>query len=223
MLIMDNKTALVIGATGLVGEQLVKQLLLDEHYQVVHVFVRRLMSLSVGAKVQSKLIQHVVDFNNVQHWQAKLKGDELFCCIGTTLKQAGNKKNQEHIDLHLPTKIANYACTNGVTKVILVSSAAANHQSSSFYLKLKGQLEQNITKLDWKTVIIVRPSVLAGKRSHFRFGEKLALILFSVLKYLPLIRRYRPITGKQLACKMRELANAELNDKVTIRELNQLF
>jgi len=220
---MDNKTALIIGATGLVGQQLVKQLLLDEHYQVVHVFVRKLMSLSIDADPQSKLVQHVVDFNNVESWQEKLVGDELFCCIGTTLKQAGSKQNQENIDLFLPTEIANYASENHVSKVILVSSAGANHQSSSFYLRLKGQLEQNLIALNWQTVIIVRPSFLAGKRNEFRFGEKLALILFSVLKYIPLIRRYRPITGKQLAFKMRVLANTELSGKVTIKALNQLF
>lgn len=220
---MENKTALVIGATGLVGQQLVKQLLLDERYQMVHVFVRRLMSLSIDEDPQGKLVQDVVDFNNVESWQDKLKGDELFCCIGTTLKQAGSKQNQESIDLQLPTEIANYACENNVPKIILVSSAGANHQSSSFYLRLKGQLEQNIIALNWQTVIIVRPSFLAGKRNEFRFGEKVGIVLFALLKYFPFIRRYRPITGQKLALKMRSLANSELSDKVTVKALNQLF
>lgn len=220
---MDDKIALIIGATGLVGQQLVKQLLKDENYKLVHVFVRRLISLPIDADPQNKLIQHVVDFNNVQNWQAKLIGDEFFCCIGTTLKQAGSKINQEDIDLNLPTKISNYAYKNGVPKVILVSSAAADQKSSSFYLQLKGQLEQNLIALDWQTVIIVRPSFLAGKRSEFRFGEKLAIFLFSFLKYVPIIRRYRPITGEQLAFKMRSLANSKQSQKVIIKELSQLF
>ncbi|MDU0114627.1 NAD(P)H-binding protein [Psychrosphaera aquimarina] len=220
---MENKTALIIGATGLVGKQLTRQLLLDDNYQVVHIFVRRLMSLPIDADPNNKLIQHVVNFNNVVNWHEKLAGDELFCCIGTTLKQAGSKLNQIKVDLDLPSEIATYALNNGVNKVILVSSTGAKQDSPSFYLQLKGQLEQNLISMNWHKVIIVRPSFLAGKRDQLRVGEKIAIWLFIGLKYLPFIRRYRPITGKKLAKKMRFLANSDLPDKVTIKELEQLF
>jgi uncharacterized protein YbjT (DUF2867 family) len=220
---MDNKIALIIGATGLVGQHLVKQLLQDENYQVVHVFVRRLISLSLDADPHSKLIQHVVDFNNIHSWQQKLNGDELFCCIGTTLKQAGSKKNQTKIDLELPSEIAQYANTNGVKKVALVSAAGANHVSSSFYLRLKGELEQNLLALNWQQVVIVRPSFLDGHRNEFRFGERFAIALFSFLKYLPWIKNYRPIKAEQVAKRMRLLVDAKPSESLVIEELEQLF
>lgn len=229
-----SKTALIIGATGLVGQQLTEQLLLDDNYQAVHVFVRNLIALPDNADPQNKLTQHIVDFNNMSSWQSKLVGDELFCCIGTTLKQAGSKLLQTKIDLKIPTEIARYARHNDVTKFILVSSANANPESSSFYLQLKGKLEQNLIEQNWPQLIIVRPSFLAGKRNEFRVGEKVAIGLFSFLQFVPFIKRYRPITGKQLATKMRFLAaegsQTDLQKtaqqqmgKVVIKELDQLF
>lgn len=220
---MENKTALIIGATGLVGKQLTQQLLQDDNYHLVHIFVRRLISLPIDSDPNNKLIQHVVDFNNLDSWQDRLCGDELFCCLGTTLKQAGNKSNQAKIDLDVPTEIANYALNNDVHKIILVSSTGANLKSTSFYLQLKGQLEQNITYMNWNKVIIVRPSFLTGQRDTFRLGEQIAIWLFIGLRYLPFIRRYRPITGQQLAKRMRFLANSIQTDKVIIEELDQLF
>jgi uncharacterized protein YbjT (DUF2867 family) len=226
-----SKTALIIGATGLVGQQLTEQLLLDGNYQTVHVFVRNLIALPDNADPQNKLIQHIVDFNNMSNWQAKLVGDELFCCIGTTLKQAGSKLLQTKIDLKIPTEIARYARQNDVNKFILVSSANANPKSSSFYLQLKGQLEQNLIEQNWPQLVIVRPSFLSGKRSEFRLGEKVAIWLFSLLQFVPFIKRYKPITGEQLAKKMRLLANDHVQgetditevDKIVIKQLEQLF
>lgn len=220
---MERKTALVIGSTGLVGEQLTQQLLLDDHYQSVHAFVRRPISSDNHNDPQNKLIEHVVDFGNIENWQSLLSGDHLFCCIGTTLKQAGSKPNQSKVDLEIPSEIAQYANRNGVRKIALVSAAAANATSSSFYLRLKGQLEQNLLALDWLQVVIVRPSFLDGHRDNFRFGEQLAITLFSVLKYLPWIKKYRPIKAKQVAKRMRLLMKAETSNKIVIEELDTLF
>lgn len=233
-LIVMSKTALIIGATGLVGQQLTEQLLLDDNYQAVHVFVRNLMTLPDNADPKSKLVQHMVDFSNINNWQGKLVGDELFCCIGTTLKKAGSKLLQTQIDLKIPTEVARFARQNDVKKCILVSSANANPKSSSFYLQLKGQLEQNLTEQHWPQLIIVRPSLLSGKRNEFRLGEKLAIWLFAFLQFVPFIKRYKPITGEQLAKKMRFLASDDAQDetdvinvtavgKVVIKQLDQLF
>lgn len=220
---MDNKTALVIGSTGLVGKQLTQQLLLDDNYQSVQIFVRRAASTDNFLDSNNKLTQHVVDYNNIPHWQSLLTGDDLYCCIGTTLKQAGNKQNQTKIDLELPSEIAQYANRNGVSKVSLVSAAAANSASSSFYLRLKGQLEQNLIALNWQKVVITRPSFLEGHRETFRFGEQFAIALFTFLKYVPWIKNYRPIKAEQVAKRMRLLINNEQSERVVIEELEQLF
>lgn len=220
---MGNKIALVIGSTGLVGEQLTKQLLLDDNYKSVHVFVRRLMSPDIYLDPHKKLITHVVNYNDIPHWQSLLKGDNLFCCIGTTLKQAGSKENQTKVDLEIPSDIAKYANSNGVKNAVLVSAAGAKTRSSSFYLDLKGRLEQNYSGFDWQKLIIVRPSFLDGYRKQFRFGEQFAILLFKVLKYIPWIKKYRPIRAEQVAKRMRLLANKNLAKEVVIEELEQLF
>jgi uncharacterized protein YbjT (DUF2867 family) len=220
---MQHKTALIIGSTGLVGQQLTRQLLLDDHYQSIHVFIRRGISLDSYNDPNNKLIQHIVDFDTISDWQFLLSGDDLFCCIGTTITQAGSKLNQSKVDLEIPSEIAQYAHRNGVTKIALVSAANANPKSSSFYLKLKGQLEQNILALDWQQAVITRPSFLDGHRDRFRLGEQLAITLFSFFKYIPWIKNYRPIKGEQVATRMRLLMNSETSEKVIIEELEELF
>ncbi|MEO9274595.1 NAD(P)H-binding protein [Marinomonas sp. 5E14-1] len=220
---MKQKIALVIGSTGLVGKSLTQQLLMDEKYQAVHVFVRREIVADEYQDPEHKLHSHLVNFDDISQWQTLLKGDELFCCIGTTLKQAGSQSAQRKVDLDIPTDIAQYANQNGVQKIALVSSAGANPKSASFYLRLKGQLEQNLQALDWQHITIVRPSFLAGKRSNPRFGEQLAINLYAVLQYIPIIKRYRPIQAEQVAKRMRERLNREHNTKLVIEELEQLF
>ncbi|MEP3351658.1 MAG: NAD(P)H-binding protein [Marinomonas sp.] len=220
---MKQKIALIIGSTGLVGKQLTQQLLLDEKYQTVHIFVRREIAADTYQDPKNKLQIHLVDFDDTAQWKSLLHGDELFCCIGTTLKQAGSKPAQRKVDLEIPTEIAQYANQNGVQKVALISSAGANNESASFYLRLKGQLEQNLQALNWKQIAIVRPSFLEGKRDNLRFGEQLAISLYSVLKYIPIIKRYRPIKAEQVAKRMRELLSREQAETLVIEELEQLF
>jgi len=220
---MNSKVALVIGASGLVGLELTKQLLMDDHYQSVHVFVRQHLQLGDEFDINPKLIEHIVDFNDISQWQSLLQGDDLFCCIGTTLKQAGSKQNQTKVDLDLPSNIATYANNNGVLRFALVSAAGAYHQSSSFYLRLKGLLEQNILALNWQQVVIVRPSFLQGKRANVRVGEQLAIVLFSFLKFVPWVNKYKPIKANQVAKKMRTLLNSTPHEKVLIEELDELF
>ena len=220
---MGTKTALVIGASGLVGVELTKQLLLDEHYQSIHVFVRRPLRLTQKSDINNKLVEHVVDYNDISSWESLLEGTDLFCCIGTTLKQAGSEQAQTKVDLEIPSEIALCANKNGVEKIALVSAAGAYHQSSSFYLRLKGLLEQKLFALHWQKVVIVRPSFLQGQRMNVRFGEQLAILLFSVLKYVPWVKKYKPIKAEQVAKRMRALLNSTPHEKVLIEELDELF
>lgn len=212
-----NKTALVIGATGVVGFELVKQLCADDTYDKVVTLGRR------AAKFQNdKLIQHVVDFTEPKSWQDLLVADTLFCALGTTLKQAGSKEAQQSIDLDLPKLIATMAKSNGVSHFALVSSTGAEANSGSFYLSLKGMLEQYLQGLNFSTLTIVRPSVLDAKRTEFRLGEEIAIKLLKGLQFLPGFRQYRPIKSAQVA-KALIFYQHKNNGGLLVKKLDELF
>lgn len=213
-----SKVAIVLGSTGVVGSALIKQLLNDDSYGSVISFSRRKLDIE-----NTKLTQHIVNFDTPLEWQEKVRGDDVFCCIGTTLKQAKSKSRQQEIDLELPLAFAKTAKQHVIKQFILVSSAGANKTSKSFYLRLKGQLEESIMALRFSRFVIVRPSVLIGQRNEFRLGEKLSIAILSTFQWLPFIKRFRPITGEQVAISMRKLANANDNKTLVVKELDQLF
>ncbi|NVK26182.1 MAG: NAD(P)H-binding protein [Gammaproteobacteria bacterium] len=218
-----NKTAIVIGSTGVVGRELIQQLLDTEQYNSVLSFSRSPLNLDSEVRNQNKLTEYLVEFDNPEQWQELVSGNDVFCCIGTTLKQAGSKEKQRQIDLELPSKFAHIAKQNGAEQFILVSSTGANPKSNSFYLRLKGKLEQAIINLDFKRTVIVRPSVIVGKRPDNRLGEKLSIVLLSALKWLPIINKFRPISGAQVAHSISQLAQQNSTSKLIIKELDELF
>ena len=196
-----TKTAIIIGATGVVGRETVKQTLESSYYDKVVTFTRR--PIETPELVNNhKLTQHIVNFDDISQWQNLITGDDLYCCIGTTLKQAGSKETQTQIDLNYPTTIAQFAKQNNVQSFTLVSSYGANVESNSFYLRLKGQLERNIHQLSFKQFILIRPSLIVGERSEFRIGELILKTALKMLAWLPGIRKYRAITGKEIAKRM---------------------
>lgn len=187
-------SALVVGATGVVGRELVTELCQNAKVDQVIVLARR--ELNVQHK---KLKCHVVDFDRTETWQHLVKADSVYCALGTTLKQAGSKEVQRKIDLELPVAIASAAKINKVKQFALVSSVGANAASNSFYLATKGQLEQQIKALEFEKLTIVKPSVIKGERPEFRLGEHIGIWLLTLLKPLPLVSRYRPISGNMVA------------------------
>ena len=215
---MTPKTAIVVGATGLVGQSLVQQLLAHPEFTCIKTFSRR----SLNIEPQSKLQQHVVDFDDLDAWRKDITGDVLFCTLGTTLKQAGSKEKQTKVDLTYPIQIAQAAKSNGVSQAILVSSYGADSTSGSFYLKLKGQLENAFQANGFESLTILRPSVLLGKRSRYRIGESVAAWLLQTFSWLPWARRFRPIAGSQVAKAMIHAALSSPHG-VTTRELDELF
>src|SRR5690349_10962018 len=138
-------TAIVIGATGLVGSELVQQLLDDERFSLVKIFVRR----SFG-KQHPKLEEHIIDFDKIHEWGHLVSGDVLFSALGTTLKQAGGKEAQYRIDYNYQYDVADAAAKNKVPVYVLVSSAMANVDSKIFYTRMKGELERDIKKLPFQ-------------------------------------------------------------------------
>lgn len=218
--------ALVVGATGLVGQALVKQLLLSDTYSRVTTFSRSplpdaMFNLSErqldAPSTQSKLNAQQVDFTNINQWQHKLQGDTLFCCLGTTIKQAGSKAVMRQVDYEYPTSIAQAARINGVKNLVFVSSMNANATARSFYLSLKGQTEQSLAALQFEKTLFVRPSVLTGERKQFRFAEHLGAVILNTLQKIPLFKKYQPINAESVAASMIQLIGAQ-HDTIHIAE-----
>jgi uncharacterized protein YbjT (DUF2867 family) len=211
------KAAIVIGATGLVGKQLVKQLLDDQQFEKVVVFVRR----STGIP-NNKLEEHLIDFDKPEEWKYLVKGDVLFSALGTTLKQAGSKEAQYKIDYNYQYNFAKAAAENKVPVYVLVSSAGADIASRIFYSRMKGELERDIKKLPFSAIHILQPSLLVGKREKERTGEKVGFVLLNALNKFGLFKKYKPISGGLVA---RAMINASLsvNSGIDIYTLDEVF
>ena len=208
------KTAVIIGATGLIGKLITQKLVCDSRYNKVKVFVRR----SIGFH-DEKLEENIIDFNQLQHWKQSLTGDELYSALGTTIKKAGNKLAQYKIDYTYQYDIAEAAATNGISKYLLVSSIGANHTSKNFYLSIKGKLDKEVQNLPFKQILIFRPSILSGERDEKRLGEQIGLKVAGVAtRIIPPLHKYQPIEAEKVAEIMIKSANENNNDKVRIIE-----
>ncbi len=213
------KTAIVVGATGLIGRFLTIKLLKDVRYDVVKVFVRHSLGIS-----NPGLEEHIVDFDSIETWKDIITGDELFSAMGTTIKKDGNKETQYKIDFTYQYEVAKAAYENGVEKYILVSSAGANPRARNFYLRIKGDLEESAAKLTFKKFFIFKPSILVGARNEKRIGEKIGISIAKVIiGILPFLKKYRPIEGETVADAMINSANDVSHARVMIYSLDQIF
>ena len=212
------KTAIVAGATGLVGNHLLHQLLDDERYEKVVIFVRRKTGISYR-----KLVEHIVDFDKPQNWKDKVKGDVLFSAMGTTIKKAGSKAAQRKVDYSYQYEIAVAASQNGIRDYVLISSAGASPRSLIFYSRMKGELDRDVEKLDFQRVFILKPSVLTGNRQNRRAGEEIFSKILRRLQWIPGISKYRPIAGEDVARAMRSVIEKETQNRITEYTLDELF
>lgn len=200
------KVAIVLGASGLVGNELVQQLLADANYRSIAVFVRKELPIK-----HSKLTQQITDFDHLEKHAEQIKGDVVFCCLGTTIKVAGSQEAFTKVDYHYPLKFAKIAKQNGVPKYILVSSIGANSETSNFYLNIKGSLEKQLQKLNFNALIAVRPSMLLGDRKEFRLGEVIGKIFMKLLGLILIgkLKRYKGIEARTVAKAMIKLAQSD--------------
>lgn len=161
-------TASVFGPTGLVGKQLVLQLIKETTFSKIKVFTRRPLNFE-----HEKVVEILIDFSDWGDIASNLFSDEIvFCCVGTTISKAGSKEQFKKVDLELPVKIAQHARNRGVMKYIVVSSVGANPDSNNFYLRTKGEMENEVKNTGMAIVSFVRPSMLLGDREEFRLGEE---------------------------------------------------
>lgn len=207
----DKKIALVFGASGLVGKVLVRELIDNDSYASVVLFLRKPLEFK-----HSKVMEQVIDFNRLEENAALLTGDELFICLGTTIKKAGSVSAVEKIDRDLPVTIARLAFNNGVKRVAVVSSLGANPAVRNFYLRIKGEMERGIREIPFEQIVIARPSMLLGDRAEFRFGEAVGKMVMKAVNVLLTgsLRKYRGIEGRAVAKAMIGLMGSGLNDVI---------
>ena len=195
--------ALIIGATGATGKDLLSQLLADDTYSEVHCFVRKPLALT-----HPKLHAHVVNFDTPEAWSDLLHGDVAFSCLGTTLAVAGSKDAQWRVDYDYQYAFAEHCKNNGVPTFVLVSAAGAKAQSKLFYNRMKGALEEAVKKLNFPRLLIFQPSILI-RSNNDRGAENFSVKAIHFLNKIGLFKRYRPMPTNVLAQRMRrEVATA---------------
>jgi len=194
--------ALVIGATGAVGKDLVQQLIEDSTFERVDIFVRREVK-----NPAAKVVAHVVDFDHPETWADQLKGDVLFSCLGTTIKAAGSQEAQWKVDYTYQYEAAKAAKANGVKNYVLVSSVGANAKSKVFYTRMKGVLDDAVQQLGFEGCFILRPPSLIRKGSD-RFGEKVGIVALKAFNAIGLMRSFTPMPTEAVAATMIRLAKS---------------
>lgn len=191
--------AVLIGATGAVGKDLLQALLEDARYTEVVAFARRALGVQ-----HEKLREHTIDFDAPATWQELVKGDVLFSTLGTSLKQAGSKEAQRHIDYDYQLAFAKAARANGVKSLVLLSSIGADSKSSIFYLRLKGELDDAVQCLGFDSLTIMRPPSLIRAKSK-RFGETASVKLLQAVNAIGLAKRLAPMETVVVARSMAAL------------------
>ena len=205
------KTALLFGASGLVGSHVLSQLISNNNYSKIKLFVRSSIDIS-DPKIE--IIQ--TDFNNLENHREDIKGDDCFFCIGTTKKNSPDKNEYQRIELNIPKQVAQIAKSNNIKSYFFVSSGYANSKSSGDYLKYKGLVEEEILNLGFSKTGILRPSFILGSRKEFRLGEKIGIIIFKLLNplFVGPLRKMRSIHSETIAIAMIKLANENIDQKI---------
>ena len=193
------KTALLFGASGLVGSHVLNQLISNNSYSKIKLFVRSSIDIS-DPKIE--IIQ--TDFKNLENHREDIKGDDCFFCIGTTKKNSPDKNEYKRVELEVPKQVAQIAKSNSVNSFVFISSGYADPKSSGDYLKFKGEVEEELKRLNFQKLGIMRPSFLLGDRKEKRIGEKIGIFVFKLLSplFLGPLKKMKPIHSATVAKAM---------------------
>lgn len=186
--------ALILGATGLVGGELLELMEEDDRVEKIELLTRRELELKT-----MKVINHVVDFESIDSLPVSADLDTLFIAFGTTLKTAGSKKEQWKIDVDFPTKVMKLARKKGVKHCVLISAMGVSSYSPFFYSRMKATLDANAKQIGFEKLVIIKPSVLEGVRKEERIGEKMSVKVGNLLGKTGLIESYRPVSAIKVA------------------------
>ena len=193
------KTALLFGSSGLVGGHLLNQLIKDTNYSKIKLFVRS------DAEISDPKVEIIkTDFNSLENHKEDIKGDDCFFCIGTTKQNSPDKDDYRRVELEIPKEVAQIAKSNLVNSFIFVSALYANPESSGEYIRLKGQVEEELKELNFPKLAILRPSLLIGDRKEKRVSEMIGIFVFKLLSPLLLgpLKKMKPIHSETVAKAM---------------------
>ena len=205
------KTALVFGSTGLVGGHLLDQLIKNENYNKIKLFVRSEIIIN---DLKVEIVK--TDFNNMEKHKEEMTGDHCYFCIGTTKQNSPDKDEYRRVELDLPKQIAQITKFNSVNSFVFVSSGYADPNSSGDYLKFKGLVEEELKRLSFNKLGIMRPSFLIGDRKEKRLGEKLGIFVFKLLSplFLGPLKKMKPIQSEKVAKAMIKISNGDFRQQV---------
>ncbi len=211
------KTALIFGSSGLIGNELLNVVKQNNNYNKIKLFVR---SVPNNNDPKVEIIQ--TDFNNLEKHKDSILGGDCFFCIGTTRKDTPDKNEYRRVEYNIPVDVAKISKLNSVKVFIYVSSLGANPNSSSSYLKNKGQVEKELNNLNFPKLAVIRPSILLGNRKVFRLGERIGIFVMQALSifFLGNLKKYKPIQAQNVAKAM--VAIAQNHNKKTVFESNEL-
>jgi uncharacterized protein YbjT (DUF2867 family) len=211
---INNKKAIVLGASGLIGSQLVYLLLKDETFSQVTLFVRKELSFS-----DNKLKQITIEFNDLESYNSEFDGSVIFLCLGTTRKKTPNLEDYRAIDYGITLRAAKLAKSAGIEEVHLISAIGANSKSIIFYNKLKGEIEEDLIKIGFESTYIYQPSMLIGARGESRPAELIfqKLMPFIDLFMIGKLKKYRSVSKEKLA---QAILNYQSNTKKGIHLIN---
>lgn len=202
---MQQKTALILGASGLTGRHLLELLLDDSLYAQITIYVRKPVHIS-----HPKLVQRIVDFEKLD---TAVEATDVFCCLGTTIKKAGSQDAFKQVDLVYPQKVATLQLAAGSQKFLVISAVGADKNSFIFYSRTKGQLEEALTTLGYRCLCIFRPSFIMGDRTEKRVGEKIGIFIAKLINPILIapLKKYKPVSALALAKSMQYEAHHFLN------------
>ncbi len=210
---MKALTAILAGATGLVGGECLRRLLASPRYERVIVVTRRKLT---DVPAERKLRQVVTEFENLGEVRERLRGDHVYCALGTTIRKAGSQERFRAVDYEYPLRLAQLTRKNGARHFSIVSALGASRSSPFFYSRVKGETEEGLQQLGWPSLAIVRPSVIAGDRAEARPLERLSGHL---LRFAP--ATWRPVPAGDIAAAMIVMALRE-RPGVTVLESREI-
>ena len=201
-----SKAAIILGATGLTGGIILDKLLEDDRYSTIKLFSRKSIKNN-----NPKIVEYIGNLFELEKFKKDFTADEVFCCIGTTSKNTPDKSIYRKIDYGIPLSAAKLCVENGIDTFLVVSSIGADPNSSVFYSRTKGLMEQDVIKENIANTYILRPSFIIGNRNEKRFGESIGVGLIKLLRFLLLgkLRKYRGIEADSIASAMICLANTK--------------
>ena len=199
-----GKVAIILGATGLTGSLLLQKLLLDDRYDCIKIFTRRPTGIN-----HQKLVEIPANLLELEKYNSDFIADEVFCCVGTTAKKTPDKVMYKNIDYGIPVMAAKLCVKNQIPVFIVVSSIGANTKSKVFYSRTKGEMEQEVLKLNISKTYILQPSFIVGARKEKRTGEKVGIVIANLVKPLMFgpFKKYRAIQASTIANAIIYLAN----------------